>query len=91
MIYDVNSPLFRSFLSQKGGADKRLFAPPVLSSHEVNQTLARVASNCLATLLTFLFLLRSIAPDSRGTACAVLRLNPSSTSAGCILVLCDIW
>jgi len=23
MIYDVNSPLFRSFLSQKGGADKR--------------------------------------------------------------------
>ncbi|KAL6662220.1 hypothetical protein ACP70R_000079 [Stipagrostis hirtigluma subsp. patula] len=24
MIYDVNSPLFRSFLSQKGGADKRL-------------------------------------------------------------------
>ncbi|KAF1884057.1 hypothetical protein Lal_00013017 [Lupinus albus] len=26
MIYDVNSPLFRSFLSQKGGAsDKRIF------------------------------------------------------------------
>lgn len=26
MIYDVNSPLFRSFLSQKGGAsDKRYF------------------------------------------------------------------
>ncbi|MBA0579207.1 hypothetical protein Gorai_021470 [Gossypium raimondii] len=25
MIYDVNSPLFRSFLSQKGGSsDKRL-------------------------------------------------------------------
>ncbi|XP_026389631.1 wound-induced basic protein-like [Papaver somniferum] len=23
MIYDVYSPLFRSFLSQKGGADKR--------------------------------------------------------------------
>ncbi|RAL47763.1 hypothetical protein DM860_012388 [Cuscuta australis] len=26
MIYDVNSPLFRSFLSQKGGtSDKRYF------------------------------------------------------------------
>jgi hypothetical protein len=34
MIYDVNSPLFRSFLSQKGGAsDKRyLSAHPSVSS-----------------------------------------------------------
>ena len=31
MIYDVNSPLFRSFLSQKGGADKRLCALAPLS------------------------------------------------------------
>jgi hypothetical protein len=29
MIYDVNSPLFRSFLSQKGGADRRsVYLPP---------------------------------------------------------------
>ena len=41
MIYDVNSPLFRSFLSQKGGADKRFVRSPTLSPLTINKTLAR--------------------------------------------------
>ncbi|KAG5002281.1 hypothetical protein JHK82_023404 [Glycine max] len=32
MIYDVNSPLFRSFLSQKGGSSDKRFSPPLFLS-----------------------------------------------------------
>ncbi|CAL0304542.1 unnamed protein product [Lupinus luteus] len=51
MIYDVNSPLFRSFLSQKGGAsDKRIFdyvelrfgAGGFVKGHRSNETIVLV-------------------------------------------------
>ncbi|KAL4192573.1 hypothetical protein AMTRI_Chr06g194940 [Amborella trichopoda] len=41
MIYDVNSPLFRSFLSQKGGAsDRRMVDIAVPTTTEVKALLS---------------------------------------------------
>ncbi|GAB2298018.1 hypothetical protein Dimus_032099 [Dionaea muscipula] len=55
MIYDVNSPLFRSFLSQKGGgsSDKR-FSPPSPLEPSIVCFLAWITSSFLwVALLCF--------------------------------------
>lgn len=60
MIYDVNSPLFRSFLSQKGGpSDKRWNPLLFLSDH-----LIRVASVFYSFFFMHDFLIEGRSADS---------------------------
>nr|CAB3465771.1 unnamed protein product [Digitaria exilis] len=48
MIYDVNSPLFRSFLSQKGGASDKRYLSPHPSASSQNSPFARIPSGAQA-------------------------------------------
>ena len=76
MIYDVNLPLFRSFHSQKGGADKRsarsLLAssnPCLLDAKKKNPQPAARRLLVFGCAAIFLFALRSMASGdhARGT------------------------